>query len=90
MASQQLEERESNVGNYVYDPSTHINTFCNNIQDFQGIWQLVGQGNQDYQLENQAYIIFEKNTIFKDSLMPWNRKQQDKTYNDFKIFMRSK
>ena len=89
LSPQQLEERESNLDNYNYDPSTHINTVFNKIQDFQDICYLVGQAKPEYQLVNQAYIILQKNPIFKDSLISWNKRQVNKTYSDFKTFMRS-
>ena len=89
LSPQQLKERESNLDNYNYDPSTHINTVFNKIQDFQDICYLVGQAKPDYQLVNQAYIILQKIPIFKDSLISWNKRQVNKSYSDFKTFMRS-
>ena len=64
---QQLKERESNLDNYNYDPSTHINTVFNKIQDFQDICYLVGQAKPDYQSVKQAYIILQKIPILKNS-----------------------
>ena len=43
---------------------------------------------QDYQLVNQAYIIIQKIPIFKDSLIHWNKRRENKAYNEFKDFMR--
>ena len=49
----------------------------NKLQDFQDICNLVGQPKHDYQLVNMAYIIFQKVPNFHDSLIRWNRKQDD-------------
>ena len=49
LSSQQLQERETNLDNYVYVPSSHIRTFFNKIQEFQDICQLVGQHQSAYE-----------------------------------------
>jgi hypothetical protein len=89
LSPQQLKEREASIDNLVYDPSTHINSVFNRIQQFQDICALVNQPKQDYQLVNHAYIIFQKVPIFHDSLMRWNKRRDNKTYEDFKTYMRS-
>ena len=43
---------------------------------------------QDYQLVNQAYIIIQKIPIFKDSIIRWNKRRENTSYNGFKYFMR--
>ena len=89
LSPQQLKEREASIDNLVYDPSTHINSVFNRIQQFQDICALVNQPKQDYQLVNHAYIIFQKVPIFHDSLIRWNKRRDNKTYDDFKTYMRS-
>ena len=65
-----------------------MNSVFNKLQEFQDICNLVDQPKQDYQMVNMAYIIFQKCPIFKDSLIRWNRRVQENSYNDFKNFMR--
>ena len=89
LSPQQLKEREASIDNLVYDPSTHINSVFNRIQQFQDICALVNQPKQDYQLVNHAYIIFQKVPIFHDSLIRWNKRRDNKTYDDFRTYMRS-
>ena len=85
---QQLKQREMDIDTLVYDPATNMNTVFIKIQEYQDICQLVGQPKQDYQLVSHAYIIFQKEPIFRESLIRWNRRQNDTTYNHFKTFMR--
>ena len=88
ISPQQLKQRETEMDNMVYDPSSHVNSVFNKLQEFQDICNLVDQPKQDYQMVNMAYIIFQKCPIFKDSLIRWNRRVQENSYNDFKNFMR--
>ena len=88
LSSQQLKQRESDMDNIMYDPTAHVNIVLNKIQDFQDICNLVEQPKLGYQLVNIAYIIFQRVSIFWESLIRLNRRQNDKTYNDFKLFMR--
>lgn len=89
LSPHQLKQKESEIDNLVYDPETHINTIFNKIQNFQDICQLVNQPKQDYQLVNMAYIIIQKVPIFHDSLIRWNKRVENKTYDDFKLYMRN-
>ena len=73
----------------IYDPSTNVYTGFNKIHDHQDICQLMSQPKQDYQLINHAYIVFQKEPAFRDSLIQWNRRQNDRTYNGFKQYMRN-
>ena len=90
LSPQQLKQREMDIDTLVYDPATNVNTVFIKIQEYQDICQLVGQPKQDYQLVSHAYIIFQKEPIFRESLIRWNRRQNDTSYNHFKSFMRNK
>ena len=88
LSPQELNERERELDNFVFDPSGHVNMVFNRLQEFQDICILVQQPKQDYQLTNLAYIIFQKEPAFRDSLLRWNRRIENKTYQDFVVFMR--
>ena len=89
LSPQHLKQRENEIDNLTYDPATNVNTVFNRIQEYQEICQLVGQPLQDYQLVNHAYIIFQKEPAFRESLIRWNRRENDKTYDDFKNYIRN-
>ena len=74
----------------VYHLSQGIDTVFNCIQDVQYLCTLLANPKTDTQLVTYAYLIFQRNTIFMTSLKEWNKKLAGmKTFNNFKIFMRS-
>ena len=43
VSPQQLKQRETEMDNVVYDPSSHVNSVFNKLQEFQDIYNLVDQ-----------------------------------------------
>ena len=85
-----LKLREKIVDEMVYDPAQGIDTVFNCIQEFQDLCALLANPKTDTQLVTYAFLIFQRNTIFMTSLKEWNKKLAGmKTFNNFKIFMRS-
>ena len=78
LSPRQLKDRENEIDQLLYDPATNVNTVFGRIQEYQDICHLVGQPKLDYQLVKHAYIVFQKEQAFRDSLLRWSRRQQDK------------
>jgi hypothetical protein len=90
LSPSELKLREKIVDEMVYDPPQGIDTVFNCIQYFQDLCTLLTNPKTDTQLVTYAYLIFQKNTIFMQSLKEWNAKLPGgKTFMHFKIYMRS-
>ena len=74
----------------IYDPHTPVDSVFNKIIWFQDLCILCNNQKSDGQLVQMAYIIFNRTKAFMNILLKWNIKLPvDKTYNNFKLHMRT-
>ena len=72
-----------------HDTSCNIDTVFKKIQDFQDLCIMINNDKMDTQLVTYVYLIFQKSSIFMDSLTAWNMKiASDRTFANLKIHMR--
>ena len=89
ITTSQLKNKETEVEDQIYDPATSVDTVFNKVDALQDLCILTANDKTDTQLRNMAYLIFQKSGIFMESLKKWNQKPvADKTYDNFKLFMR--
>ena len=85
----QLLQKEANVTAYVYDPRDPPDMAFNNVDNYSDLCDLILRPVSDRKRLQLVYCIFQKTGAFTDSLKTWNGKPQaDKTYNNFRVFMR--
>ena len=86
----QLLQKEADVTAYTYDPFDPPDMAFNNVDDYVDLCDLIRRPITDRKKLQLVYCIFQKTGAFTDSLKTWNAKPQaDKTYANFRTFMRS-
>ena len=89
ITEQELSDKEDEIKNLTYNPTTPVDTVFNKINWFQDLCNLSNNKKTDRQLVQLSYIIFNQSKAFMDVLLKWNTKKvADKTYNKFKMHMR--
>jgi len=89
ITEQELSDKEDELKNLTYNPTTSVDSVFNKINWFQDLCNLSNNKKTDRQLVQLAYIIFNRSKAFMDVLLKWNaQKVADKTYKKFKIHMR--
>lgn len=88
LSPSQLTQREQRIDDMIYDTSQHIDTVFTKIQRFLYLCTLLKCNKTEQQLINYAYLIFQKIGVFQNSLIKWNEKTENTTWNEFRIFMR--
>ena len=88
LSDPQLLQKEQDLIAFTYNPQDQPDVVFNEIEDYSDICDIVSNIDSRKKLQ-LAYCIFQKTGIFRDTLKAWNAKPTaDKTYDNFKIFMR--
>ena len=89
VTDQELSDKEGEVNNFSYDLATPVDSVFNRIKVFQDLCILTENQKTDRQLIQLAYLVFNKNKAFMDSLKTWNAKLlSSKIFANFKLHMR--
>ena len=88
VTDQELSDKEDEVKIFSYDLATPVDSIFNRIKAFQDLCILTENQKTDRQLIQLAYLVFNKNKAFMDSLKTWNaRLLPPKTFANFKLHM---
>ena len=89
VSPQEISDKEDELKGFVYDPQQSVDVVFNKIKSFADLEDLLGDKVSDSKLVNYAYLIFNRITLFQDSLLKWNDNSSTmKSYGNFKIHMR--
>ena len=69
-----MSDKENEVKKNCYDLATPVDSVFNRIKAFQDLCILTKNQKTDRQLIQLAYLVFNKNKAFMDSLKTWNAK----------------
>ena len=84
-----LGDKKDEVKSFRYDLATPVDSVLNRIKAFQDLCVLTENQKTDRQLTQLAYLVFNKNKAFMDSLKTWNATFfPSKTFANFKLHMR--
>ena len=88
LSDPQLLQKEQDLIAFTYNPQDQPDVVFNEIEDYSDVCEIISSIDDRKKLQ-LAYCIFQKKGIFRDTLKMWNAKPTvDKTYDNFKLFMR--
>ena len=88
MTVNQVEECNTKIKNFAYDPSKSINLLLTAVQNHTDLLAIAGAPLNDKQVQDLAYYIINKYQIFKEALVAWNKIEEPKTWEMMKEHMR--
>lgn len=88
MTVDELEEENTNIKQYPFDPTQSIDLLLTKVQTHAEICNIAGAPLTDKQIIDLAYLIINKTPTYKQYLIEWNKKPLPKNWSDFKLLMR--
>ena len=84
----QLVDREQELLMFVCDTSEQPDIVFDKVENYTNLCEMIDQPLNDRKKVQLAYCIFQKAGAYRDTMKTWNVKTSNKSYNDFKDFMR--
>ena len=89
LSPEELQQKEDDVKNYVYDTTLPVSAVFNEIEHLQDLHDLTGSTLPEATMIRLGYIILNKTQLFREALIAWNNKNNNqKTWLNFQTHFR--
>ena len=84
----EFKQLRDQVESMVFDPTEPVDTIFSEIEDLENIADMADNPMRERQKIDMAYLIIQNSKKFNSSLTKWDRRENDKTWDDFMQFLR--
>ena len=84
----EFKQLRDQVESMIFDPSEPVDTIFAEIEDLENIADMAENPMRERQKIDMAYLVLQNSKKFNSSLTKWDRREDDKTWDDFMTFFR--